>query len=255
MGRSGQNLFNDVKLNASWNGQRIPPAGDALAARHLRVPVPAGVRARPLRRRHSRRVVLRHRRAGGDHRAVGSRCCRRPPTSRREQADVDQERSTRCGPASMVTRNRKDQNGRFAHTGAVNFNPTGNPNIDRLRVRRRAARQLPHLLRRAATTRSGSSASRSTARFVSDTWRVRDEPEPRDRAAVRVPAADLHAGQQHREFRSGAVRRGGRPSVLNRERHDRRRSAAIGTPGWFAPAAASPRISRTASRSTRRPAR
>ncbi len=40
--------FNEFKVTASWNGQRIPPAGENVAARHLRLPVPAGLRSRPL---------------------------------------------------------------------------------------------------------------------------------------------------------------------------------------------------------------
>ena len=42
------NLVNELKVNASWNGQRIPPCRGGVAARHLRIPVPAGLRWRPV---------------------------------------------------------------------------------------------------------------------------------------------------------------------------------------------------------------
>ncbi len=62
----------------------------------------------------------------------------------------------------LVTRNRKDQNGRFEHTGAVNFNPSGNPSSTGLAFADALLGNF-RTYSEGATIRSGSSASRSTA--------------------------------------------------------------------------------------------
>ena len=129
----------------------------------------------------------------------------------------------------IVTRNRKDQNGRNEHTGEVNFNPTGNPNSTGYSF-------ADALLGNFRTYSEGGDDPLGFFRFTQyGALRVghlarAEEPEPRDRAALRVPAADLHAGQQHHEFRSGALR----PDAADGaepERQRRRRLGQSATPG------------------------
>ena len=72
----------------------------------------------------------------------------------------------------LYTRNRKDQNGRFAHTGAVNFNPSGNPMSTGLAF-------ADALLGNFRTYSEGADDPLGFFRFtqyggfVSDNWRVR----------------------------------------------------------------------------------
>ena len=191
----------------------------ALEARHLRLPVPAGVRAAAATTTRAfpdvsfsgtgapaqldRPVAVA---AVADDRHHG----RRTP-------DVDQATRTRCGRGVLITRNRKDQNGRFELHRRGQLQPGRQPAI------RPATRSPTRCSATSAPTPKAADDPLGFFRFtqyggfVSDNWRVQQEPEPRDRAALRVPAADLHAGQQHHELRPGALRpdAGDRCSIAN----------------------------------------
>jgi hypothetical protein len=122
-----QNLVNEVKLNTSGNGQRIPPFGDAW-------------------RRDTYGFGFPQVYAGGQYNdgipdvsfsgtgapvsLIGpSQSLLSPTTDITAQNTLTWARNRHTlRTGVLVTRNRKDQNGRFAYTGAVNFNASGNPN-------------------------------------------------------------------------------------------------------------------------------
>jgi len=118
------NLVNDVKVNASWNSQRIPPAGNAWRRDTYGFQFP--------------QVFDRGRYDEGipDVTISGFASLRGPsesllsPTTDITFSDtLTWQKSRHAVKAGfLVTRNRKDQNGRLPHTGAVNFNTAGNTN-------------------------------------------------------------------------------------------------------------------------------
>jgi hypothetical protein len=121
------NLINELKLNASWNGQRIPPAGDAWRRDTYGFAFPQVFSGG----RYDEGIPnVTFSGTGAPAALTGpSESLLSPTTDITAQNTVTWlagPHSTRFG--FLVTRNRKDQNGRFQHTGLVNFNPSGNPN-------------------------------------------------------------------------------------------------------------------------------
>ena len=213
-------------------GQRLVerpahPAGRRrLAARHLRLRVPAGVRGRPLRRRHSRRhrsPAPARRRSSPDRRQ--SLLSPTTDITAHEYADLGHATRTRCGRGVLVTRNRKDQNGRFAYTGAVNFNPAGNPNST-------GCAFADALLGNFRTYSEGADDPIGFFRFtqygafVSDNWRVRPNLSLELGLRYEFQQPDLHAGQQHRatSIRRSTTRH---RDPSESQRHDRSPAPAI----------------------------
>jgi len=124
---TGRNLFNELKLNVSGNGQRIPPYGDAWRRDTYGFAFPqvfAGGRY------NDGIPDVSFSGTGAPVSLIGpSQSLLSPTTDIAAQNTVTwvkNKHTLRSG--FLVTRNRKDQNGRFAYTGAVNFNPSGNPN-------------------------------------------------------------------------------------------------------------------------------
>ena len=80
--------------------------------------------------------------------------------------------------------------------------PAGNPNIDGQRLRRRAARQLPHATREAQTDPRRLLPLLPGRRLRHRQLARAAQPQRRGRHALPVAPADLHAGEQHGELRS-----------------------------------------------------
>jgi len=118
------NLINDAKANASWNSQRIPPSGDAWMRDTYDFQFP--------------QVFDRGRYDEGipDVAITGYAALTGPsqsllsPTTDLTFTDtltwMKNRHTVKAG--AIVTRNRKDQNGRLAHTGNVSFSTNGNTN-------------------------------------------------------------------------------------------------------------------------------
>ncbi|MBI4477253.1 MAG: carboxypeptidase regulatory-like domain-containing protein, partial [Acidobacteria bacterium] len=119
-----QNFINELKVNASWNGQRIPPHGDAWKRETYGFAFPQVYNGGRYDEGIPDVTISGFASLTGPSRSLLS-----PTTDITAQNTltwIRGEHALRVG--FLVTRNRKDQNGRFAHTGAVNFNPSGNPN-------------------------------------------------------------------------------------------------------------------------------
>ncbi|MCC6164655.1 MAG: TonB-dependent receptor [Acidobacteria bacterium] len=164
------NLINEVKIGASWNGQRIRPVGDLwLRDTH-------GITFQELF--DTPGFV-----AGGipNVAVTGFSSIRGPdfallsPTTDITVQDtltwVRGRHSLRSGVA--ISRNRKDQNGRGNYFGSLAFNPSGNP--------RSSGNAVADMLLGNFRTYGEASADpvgffRFTTyqAFVSDTWRIRD---------------------------------------------------------------------------------
>jgi hypothetical protein len=166
-----QNLINEIKLNASWNGQRIPPYGDAW-------------------RRDTYGFVFPQVYDGGQYdegipnvsfSGTGAPVALTGPSASllSPTTDITAQNTTTWLTGNhtlrlgfLVTRNRKDQNGRNQHTGVVNFNPSGNPNSTGLAF-------ADALLGNFRTYSEGADDPLGFFRFTqygafaSDTWRVR----------------------------------------------------------------------------------
>jgi Carboxypeptidase regulatory-like domain len=118
-------IINEAKINGSWNGQRVPPIGDAW-------------------KRSTYGFVYPQLFTGGGRFEDGI-----PNTSVAGFAPFDGPSASLLSPTTdiavsdnislvlgvhsiktglLIVRNRKDQNGRSIYTGSVNFNPSGNPN-------------------------------------------------------------------------------------------------------------------------------
>ena len=192
------------KLNVSGNGQRIPPYGDAWKRDTYDFGFPqvyAGGR-------YNEGIPdVTFSGTGAPVQLTGPSQSLLSPTTDITVQDtltwVRNQHTLRSGV--LVTRNRKDQNGRFAYTGAVNFNPAGNPNSTGLAF-------ADGLLGNFRTYSEGADDPVGFFRFT-QVRRIRlgqlagaAESLARDGPALRVPAAHLHAGQQHLELRPGAVR-------------------------------------------------
>ena len=124
---ASRNLVHEVKVSASGNGQRIPPYGDAWKRDTYGFAFPqvyAGGR-------YNEGIPdVTFSGTGAPVALTGpSQSLLSPTTDITAQNTLTWVRNRHTLRSGfLVTRNRKDQNGRFAYTGAVNFNPSGNPN-------------------------------------------------------------------------------------------------------------------------------
>jgi hypothetical protein len=124
---ASQNLVNEVKLNVSGNGQRIPPYGDAWLRDTYGFAFPQVYTGG----KYNEGIPdVTFSGTGAPVQLTGPSQSLLSPTTDITATDtltwVRNAHTLRSG--FLVRRNRKDQNGRFAYTGAVNFNPSGNPN-------------------------------------------------------------------------------------------------------------------------------
>ena len=167
-----QGLLNEVKANAAWNGQRVPPEGDVWRRDTYGFTFPQvynggrydeGIPDVTITGYTSSTLT-------GPSRSLLS------PTTDITVSDtltwLRDAHTLRLG--ALVTRNRKDQNGRLAHTGSINFNPSGNPNTTGLGL-------ADALLGNFRTYTEGADDPIGFFRFtqysayVSDNWRVRHD--------------------------------------------------------------------------------
>jgi hypothetical protein len=122
-----QNLFNDFKATASWNGQRIPPVGDVWKRDTYAFQFPQ-VYSKGQYDEGIPNVTFSG--TGNPGQLTGPSQSLLSPTTditfTNNLTWIKNTHTVRTGV--IVTRNRKDQNGRFQHTGVVNFNASGNPN-------------------------------------------------------------------------------------------------------------------------------
>jgi hypothetical protein len=122
-----ESLVNEIKVNASGNGQRIPPFGDSWRRDTYSFQFPqvyAGGR-------YNEGIPdVNFSGTGAPANLVGpSQSLLSPTTDISAQNTLTWIRNTHTLRSGfLVTRNRKDQNGRFNYTGVVSFNPSGNPN-------------------------------------------------------------------------------------------------------------------------------
>ena len=123
-----ENLFNDFKATASWNGQRIPPAGENWKRETYGFQFPQVFQ----RGRYDAEGIplISFSGTGAPAQIVGPSQSLLSPTTdftfTNNLTWIKSVHTLRSGV--IVTRNRKDQNGRNQHTGDISFNPTGNPN-------------------------------------------------------------------------------------------------------------------------------
>ena len=238
---ASRNIVNATKVNASWNGQRIPPVGVnwERETHGFQFPqlyeggtIPDGIPNVDLAGFANFR---------GPHFSLLS------PTT-----DIAIDNTTTWikgnhqlkGGAKYI-RNRKDQNGRPTYLGGLNFSTGGNPNTSGFSV----ADMLLGNFRtysEASDDPVGFFRFNQYEAFASDNWRVNEPPEPRAGRALPVRAADLQPAEQPGELRSVALRPGaGRAD--EQQRHDRRRLRATASTAWCAPATGFPRTRRDAS--------
>jgi hypothetical protein len=121
----GANLINEAKVGASWNGQRIKPVGDFWLRDTFGFGYPELFDTPGFVSGGIPNVAV----AGFASITGPSFALLSPTTDITAQNTLTWVRgnhSLRGGAA--VSRNRKDQNGRAAYFGAVNFNASGNPN-------------------------------------------------------------------------------------------------------------------------------
>jgi hypothetical protein len=163
------NLINDAKFNTSWNSQRIPPAGDAWRRDTYGFQFPQVYD----RGRYDEGIpdvsITNYPALTGPSQSLLS------PTTDITATDtltwLKDRHSMRFG--AIVTRNRKDQNGRLAHTGAANFSTAGNTNT----TGNALADALLGNFRSYAEGGDdplGFFRFTQVGGFVSDTWRARD---------------------------------------------------------------------------------
>jgi len=121
-------LVNDFKVTGSWNGQRIPPYGDNWKRDTYGFQFPQVFERGRYDVEGIPRVSFSG--TGAPAQIVGPSQSLLSPTT--DITFVDNLTWTKTAhtvrSGVVVTRNRKDQNGRNQHTGDVSFNPTGNPN-------------------------------------------------------------------------------------------------------------------------------
>jgi Carboxypeptidase regulatory-like domain len=163
------NLINDIKANASWNGQRVPPYGDAWQRETYGFAFPQ-VFDKGRYDNGIPDVSL-----NGFASLTGPSASLLSPTTDITFTDtltwLKDRHSIKVG--GIVTRNRKDQNGRLAHTGAVNFSTGGNTNTTGFSV-------ADMLLGNFRSYSEGGDDPLGFFRFTQygafadDTWRVRD---------------------------------------------------------------------------------
>lgn len=121
-----QNLFNDFKVTASWNGQRVPPYGDNWKRETYGFQFPQVFDRGRYDLEGIPRVTFSGTGAPAD--IIGpSQSLLSPTTDITFTNNVTWMKSAHTLRSGViVTRNRKDQNGRNQHTGNVNFNPSNN---------------------------------------------------------------------------------------------------------------------------------
>ncbi len=122
-----QNLFNDFKATSSWNGQRIPPVGDVWKRDTYGFQFPQAFS----KGQYDEGIPnVTFSGTGNPGQLTGPSQSLLSPTTditfTNNLTWIKSAHTLRSGV--IVTRNRKDQNGRFQHTGVVNFNASGNPN-------------------------------------------------------------------------------------------------------------------------------
>ncbi|HET7695679.1 MAG TPA: carboxypeptidase regulatory-like domain-containing protein [Vicinamibacterales bacterium] len=169
-----ENLFNDFKATSSWNGQRIPPAGDNWKRETYGFQFPQVYN----RGRYDAEGIPRisFSGTGAPAQIVGPSQSLLSPTTDITFTNaltwIKSAHTLRSGV--IITRNRKDQNGRNQHTGDVSFNPTGNPNTTGFAF-------ADALLGNFRSYSEGGDDPLGFFRFtqyggyVSDTWRVRND--------------------------------------------------------------------------------
>jgi outer membrane receptor protein involved in Fe transport len=167
-----ENLFNDFKATSSWNGQRIPPAGDNWRRDTYGFQFPQVYDRGQYDVDGIPRVSFSG--TGAPAQIVGPSQSLLSPTTDITFTNaltwIKSAHTLRSGV--IITRNRKDQNGRNQHTGDVSFNPTGNPNTTGWAF-------ADALLGNFRTYSEGGDDPLGFFRFtqyggyVSDTWRVR----------------------------------------------------------------------------------
>ncbi len=119
------NLINEFKANAAWNGQRIPPIGDAWKRDTYGFTYPQLFSdGGPYKNSIPDTTINGYASFFGAARSLIS------PTTDIQFSDnlswVKGEHTFKTG--ALVIRNRKDQNARSIYAGSVAFNPAGNPN-------------------------------------------------------------------------------------------------------------------------------
>jgi hypothetical protein len=121
------NLVHEVKLNVSGNGQRIPPYGDAWRRDTYGFQFPQVFSGG----RYVEGIPnVTFSGTGNVANLIGpSQSLLSPTTDIAAQNTLTWVRGAHTLRSGfLITRNRKDQNGRFNYTGVANFNPSGNPN-------------------------------------------------------------------------------------------------------------------------------
>jgi hypothetical protein len=166
------NLINDVKVSTSWNSQRIPPAGDAWMRETYGFAFP---QVYPLGR-YDEGIPDVNISNYTNSKLTGPSASLLSPTTDITVTDtlswLKNRHSFKTG--FIGTRNRKDQNGRLAHTGAVTFNPSGNTHTT-------GNAMADALLGNFRSYSEGGDDPLGFFRFtqygafVQDTWRVRDK--------------------------------------------------------------------------------
>jgi hypothetical protein len=184
------NLINDAKVNASWNGQRVPPYGDSWRRDTYGFAFPQVFD----RGRYDEGIpdvtITNYPTLTGPSASLLS------PTTDITMTDtlswLKNRHSIRAG--GIVTRNRKDQNGRLAHTGAASFSTSGNTNTSGNAL-------ADALLGNFRTYSEGGDDPLGFFRFtqvgafVSDTWRVRNNLSLE--AGIRYELASPHYTAQN----------------------------------------------------------
>src|SRR4051812_6003126 len=165
------NLTNDIKANASWNSQRVPPSGDAWRRDTYGFAFPQVYD----RGRYDEGIPDVNISNYTNSKLTGPSASLLSPTTDMTFTDtltwMKSQHTIKTGV--IVTRNRKDQNGRLAHTGAVTFNPSGNPNTT-------GNAMADALLGNFRTYSEGGDDPLGFFRFTqagayaSDTWRVKN---------------------------------------------------------------------------------
>jgi hypothetical protein len=216
------NLINEFKANAAWNGQRIPPVGDAWKRETYGFTYPqlftgGGTYENSI----PDTTVSGYASFFGAARSLIS------PTTDIAFGDnlswIKGRHTLKFG--ALVIRNRKDQNGRSTYTGNLAFNATGNP-------RTSGHSFADALLGNFRTYSEFASDPMGFFRFwQGEAFRVGQlarhaELQRRSRHALHLSQADQPAGQQHGQLRPLALRPGARGHGAP-ERHAR---AGLGQP-------------------------
>ena len=165
------NLLNDFKVTSSWNGQRIPPYGENWMRGTYSFQFPQVYDKGQYDLDGIPRVSFSG--TGAPAQIVGpSQSLLSPTTDITFVDNLTWNKSAHTLRSGVIiTRNRKDQNGRNQHTGDVSFNPTGNPNTTGLPF-------ADALLGNFRTYTEGGDDPLGFFRFtqyggyVSDTWRA-----------------------------------------------------------------------------------